>query len=341
MIKSVGQIIHKNKLKNLNRLDGFNKASLDGIVNTLAYIPAKRKKAFDDLADDSKKAFRIKKFFDELPTFVQLKKRKPMLYSSDICPLCNKDTETNRHLINCSRLNNENLIVCLKARRKLKKLLLKHENKFKYFAELVSELFPFCFTRKVHSELFTAERAYRFASDDRIKFDPFYTYIWNGSVDALDDIIMGVIPIKLLEVVRSYLKKDSKLYAFNILKIWAYQINKLFFNDVWKIRNGLVLEWEETKGISSHMKRKKVTPEKNRADRPKGVIRRNNRILHSGMKKSDSHILDEELYFQVKNLFGLPNFRFKCGHRGLIGLFIYLIGNSGCLFGIIVIPPDD
>ena len=79
--------------------------------------------------------------------------------------------------------------------------MLKHENKFKYFAELVSELFPFCFTKKVHGKLFMVERVSQFKLNNRVKFDSFYTHVWN-STNALDDIIMGVIPIRLIETLR-------------------------------------------------------------------------------------------------------------------------------------------
>ena len=261
---------------------------------------------FSALKDDNIKSFRIKKLFNELPTMNNLKKRNPKLYKKDYkCPRCNQNEETLTHLWECEKAANDMVILRLKAKKNLFKLI-KNSNKFNNVDNLLDELFPFCKTKKQlkRHDKFNSDY-YKNFEDKKFKLE--YTYIWNG-LDFFDNILKGWIPIRLINLLRKYLKRDSKTFIKNLLVKWLGKIDTMFFEKIWKPRNEDMLRWENTNNISKLQKRKRLSKSR---EKSKGEIRKANKITFSGKKRSSVHIFDENLDFKIREILGLNRMDFQ------------------------------
>ncbi len=263
---------------------------------------------FFSIKNDNTKSFRIKKAFNELPVMENLKKRNPKIYRSDFnCPRCHKDKETLVHLWECSKATNDIIQLRLKARKKLFKLI-SQSKKFKNTDELFDELFPFFKSSKDLKRHTEANSKFYQNFDDK-SFKQEYTYIWNG-IDSIDNILKGWIPIRLISLLRRYLKRDSKKFIKQLLISWLGKIDNFFFEHIWKKRNDEMILWEIQHNISKQNKLKKNLIVSKRQSRSKKEQRDTNKILYSGKKKTSDHIFNEYLYDKMKDYFGLSRINF-------------------------------
>ena len=300
-IKNVNNIRIDNQLENLNRMKSLNNVDKDTALGFINYKDENADLGFFSLKDDHNKSFRIKKLFNDLPTMDNLIKRNPKTYKEyNKCPRCFKDKETLTHLWDCSKANNDLVILSLKAKKKLFKLI-SQSNKFKQTDELFDDLFPFFKTKK-QLERHTNINSTFYKKFDNTKFRLEYTYVWNG-VDSFDNILKGWIPQRLIQILRKYMKRESKSFIKNMLIKWLGKVDRMFFEKIWKPRNEDMLLWEKNNGISKAQKRTKIISKSH--SRSKKDIRNRNKIIFSGKKKSSVHVLDDHLEAKVRVLFGL------------------------------------
>ena len=307
-VKSVNNFrsdIKRDALNRMKEIRGVDKKLMMGFIN---YKDPKDYKGFMDLTDDKIKTFRLKKMFNELPVLSKLKTRNPKIYKSDICPRCSKDKETISHLWKCDKSHNEMVILCNKMSESFKKILRKAGNKFHHVENMIEDLFPFGKTNKLLADR-TEQRANFYKRFDRNKYKLEFKYIWDNR-SSIDGLLRGRIPFSIINILRSYLKKNSKKTIISILYKWIGKIDRYFFDKIWKPRNDDILAWEEKEGITRALKR---GCEKNDSFRNKGLVRKINKIAYSGKKKFKVHALDEELALYVRNLvgFNLTDFHLK------------------------------
>jgi ribonuclease HI len=311
-IKEVNLARIENQIENLNRVKSLHDIDKNTSLEFINHKEEKSDLGFFSLKDDNVKSFRVKKLFNDLPTMDNLIKRNPKVYKQEYkCPRCLQDTETLNHLWECSNANNDLILLSLKAKKKLFKLIDKSEKfKYKSIADLKEELFPFFKTKKQLQWYNEVNSEFYKKFDDK-KFKLEYTYVWNG-LDSFDNILKGWIPIRLVQILRKYLKRDSKAFIKNLLIKWLGKVDNMFFEKIWKPRNEDMQNWEKDKGISKLQKRRKI--DKKMHSRSRSETRKNNKIAFSGKKKSSVHVMDEQLESKIRIIFGLDR---KGFHRVL------------------------
>jgi len=192
------------------------------------------------------------------------------------------------------------VILRLKARKKLFKLI-KQSERFKNLDDLFDDLFPF-FKTKSQLARHTKSNSLYYQNFDKKKFKQEYTYIWNG-LDSFDGILKGWIPRRLVCLLRKHMKRESKSFIKQMLIKWLGKIDNLFFEKIWKPRNEDMLRWEQNNNINKLQKRKRSSSTSN--PRSKREIRDSNKITYSKKKKSLVYVFDENLDYEIRNIFGL------------------------------------
>jgi len=208
----------------------------------------KYRKNFVNMKIDKEKSFKIKKFVNELPVMEVQKLRFPKLYKENyMCPRCGVKKETLEHLWNCSKADNEVLDIQSRIKERFRKLVLRSNN-FDVDSMMV-ELFPF-FKIKKNLRRFTKESSKFYVELGGKKSRRMeYTYVWDG-VNSLDNIMMGFLPGKMIDIMFKYQKRKSSNEVKKILLSWANKLNSLIFEKLWKIRNDLIIEWEISVNIT-------------------------------------------------------------------------------------------
>ena len=188
-MKEVENLEKKLKFDNLNRIQELGDVDKQITLEFIDYKEEKQDLGFFSLKDDNIKSFRIKKLFNELPVMENLKKRKPTVYKPNTkCPRCHNKEETISHLWECSKANNDIVILSIKARKRLFKLITQSKQ-FKDIDMLFNELFPF-FKTEQQLKRHTKQNSDYYRQFDNKKFKQDYTYIWN-SIDSFDNILHG------------------------------------------------------------------------------------------------------------------------------------------------------
>ena len=93
---------------------------------------------------------------------------------------------------------------------------------------------------------------YKRFDDKKSKLE--YTYVWNN-LDSMDSILQGWIPHRLVNILKCYMKKESKKFIKNLLIKWLGKVDSFFFELIWKKRNDDMIIWEENHGINKNQKR--------------------------------------------------------------------------------------
>jgi len=71
----------------------------------------------------------------------------------------------------------------------------------------------------------------------------------------MDSILQGWIPHRLVNILKRYMKKESKKFIKNLLIKWLGKVDSFFFELIWKKRNDNMIIWEENHGINKNQKR--------------------------------------------------------------------------------------
>jgi hypothetical protein len=277
----------------------------------------KYRKNFVNMKIDKEKSFKIKKFVNELPVMEVQKLRFPKLYKENyMCPRCGVKKETLEHLWNCSKADNEVLDIQSRIKERFRKLVLRSNN-FDVDSMMV-ELFPF-FKIKKNLRRFTKESSKFYVDLGGKKSRRMeYTYIWDG-VNSLDNIMMGFLPGKMIDIMFKYQKRKSSNEVKKILLSWANKLNSLIFEKLWKIRNDLMIEWEISVNITNKLKKRSILkkkPNKNSYKKQRDGLPNpssNRERLKRGIrvgKQSTVHLIDELTYRAIKLDVGLNDFDF-------------------------------
>jgi len=153
----------------------------------------------------------------------------------------------------------------------------------------------------------TEQRANFYKRFDSYKYKLEFKYIWDNK-SSIDNLLRGRIPFSIINIMRSYLKKNSKKTITSILYKWMGKIDRYFFDKIWKPRNDDILAWEEKEGITRALKKSR---DKKDNFINKGLVRKINKINYSGKKKFKVHALDDELALYVRNLVGFNPTNFQ------------------------------
>jgi hypothetical protein len=273
--------------------------------------PSKHRKSFMNLKLDQEKAFKVKKFINDLPTMENQIKRFPKIYKgSSLCSRCNKYKETLEHLWECPNADNDTLFIQRYSKERFRKLVY-HSGKFIRIDDLMNELFPF-FKIKKNLKRHTAENAKFYKNLGKTKLD--WLYIWDQK-DSMDTIFKGIVPRSLIEIMLKYQKTSSLAIIKQILIKWMGKINSLFYERIWKKRNDDMIQWEQSKGITKRLKMNRVNSRKGKNKKktnqplPKASsnrerLKRENRAC----KQITGHLIDLELYEKIKKVMGLNKF---------------------------------
>ena len=131
------------------------------------------------------------------------------------------------------------VILCNKMSESFKKILRKAGNKFHHVENMIEDLFPFGKTNKLLADR-TEQRANFYKRFDRNKYKLEFKYIWDNR-SSIDGLLRGRIPFSIINILRSYLKKNSKKTIISILYKWIGKIDRYFFDKIWKPRNDDIL----------------------------------------------------------------------------------------------------
>ena len=63
--------------------------------------PSKITSLKTDQLDNNQRSFRFKTWFKELPTIDKLHSRNPIIYTNNICKICNREPESDLHPFIC------------------------------------------------------------------------------------------------------------------------------------------------------------------------------------------------------------------------------------------------
>ena len=205
---------------NLNRNGKYRKNNIhwETTFNVLNYDIENYK---TNIKSSNKKAQKIKLLFNELSTIEQMKKSFFELYENWLCPLCGTEEETFNHIWTCQ----EQEEVIDKAIISSQKFL---------FEELSKD-------------------------NDKINFTDIkcLTDIWKNKQDDSSityvDIIKGIIPLNLFELVNKY---NNKQKTQNVLYKFRDFVYKITMEEIWKPRCRIMKDIEKEYNLDKKTKNK-------------------------------------------------------------------------------------
>jgi ribonuclease HI len=174
-----------------------------------------------------RKAHRLKFLIEELPTFVQLSKCRPDIYSSWYCLDCNVHRESFNHVWLCP------------SRRSL-------------LDSFIISLKTFLVDQVVTSAASPA-----LANSFNLQVDSIWDLSFDSSSLTFLDLIKGVVPLALASELQRVIKDSS--VTRQLLSVFMDQIYSFALDAVWKPRCVLVLAKEASLGISRRDKKLRVS----------------------------------------------------------------------------------
>jgi hypothetical protein len=164
----------------------------------------------------------IKCIMDKLPTLEELNKRRPDIYTTTECQMCqDKTKETQAHLAAC------------KGQRNLWKRIQK-------------------------VTIATAWKGLK--EEEKIRVPPYilYTALFGETeaeeIKIREALIKGLIPREIQDRLGQLLNTKSRQQFMKVVARTAWDT---FYEQVWRIRCEKVNEWEKNKGITGRIKRRK------------------------------------------------------------------------------------
>src|SRR6185436_1549185 len=171
----------------------------------------------------------IKYMIERLPTLEELNRRRPDIYTTTECQLCqDKVKETQAHLASC------------KGQKSLWKRIQK-------------------------VTIATAWKGLK--EEEKIRIPPYVLYITlfgegeANEIEMREALIKGLIPKKTLDRLSQLLNTKSRQQFINVVVRTAWDT---FYEQVWRIRCEKIIEWEKEREVTSKTK-KKI----NKKERPK------------------------------------------------------------------------
>jgi ribonuclease HI len=243
------------------------------------------------------KSFKFRKMIGELPTLEKLKQRMPKIYKEHWqCPRCNCKSEDTRHLWECVKARNEVISMERHCKEELDNLIRFNDN-FELKDNLMEAVYKYTRTEITLKDM---NHQANTAIYKRLGvFNKRLTYVWDGK-GSLDDILLGWIPKDLVNIFLKFQKKTSRSDIYRIIISWVNYVNRFLYDNIWKERNVVMMDWEKHHAISFMEKR-------NKSEKKKTIRERNKRML-TGKRKLYQHVVDEEFYERVKLTIGMKFF---------------------------------
>lgn len=207
---------------NLYRNNKYRKNEIDWQVTLFALQDDAMTTSF---YASNRKSSKIKFLIEELPTVEHMKKRRPDLYDSWNCPMCENEPETFIHIWSCPNNRSQLAHICYNNRKKLINSVncYKQSNKkFKY-----SDL--------NHNTIWELDHN-----------QDYLTFI---------DLVKGIVPSFLTSTINSYINNPK--ITLQILLIFLNNVYSDIMTHIWKPRCKIMLINEQQTGINKKQKRKK------------------------------------------------------------------------------------
>jgi len=255
-LKKINQIRNRQRWKLQKRfqriLDSEKTQKIDWTTTFKSLHPSKITDHNTSKEDQVKRSFAMKLFNGELPVMLQRFKHQPHIYNNPKCILCGRYEETDIHVFECKRNNNEdNTYTPMKEH--YKQLIDCLTTKIKRQTEEINE-------DKIQRELRSLSELWHWWGDTDEMSSPRIT---------LHELIQGFIPYSLVYKVTSMLKSRRKAKESIIEGMISF---KEYLKDYWKERCEKVVLWETENNITNKLKRQKK--EKNFSKKSRGKMKR-------------------------------------------------------------------
>jgi hypothetical protein len=179
--------------------------------------------------------FRIKLINDELPTLLNLKKRKPNIYKDATCPTCKTKEEDTRHLFDCSASLNDRLQIWNEVKQKIVVKFQEINNKKEKNNSIKD--YPTNLIQLINQ---------------------WETQFSNSSQDLIN-MCLGLFDNSKKQTWIQKAKEDGLRNTDSqiILNLLSHKLLKLFRKKIWIPRCERTIAWERSQGIDSMSKKRK------------------------------------------------------------------------------------
>ena len=240
-LKKINIIRHRQSWKLQKRfqkiLDDEKTQKIDWITTFKTLHPSKITNDNTSKEDHIKRSFAMKLFNGELPVMLKRFKHQPHIYNNPKCILCGRYEETDIHVFECKRNNNEDSA---------------YTPMTKHYKQLID-----CLTTKILRQTDEIDK-------DKIQTElRSLSELWNwwGDTDemsspriTLHELIKGFIPYSLVFKVTSMLKSRERARETIIEGMVNF---KEYLKNHWKEQCEKVALWETENNITNRLKRKK------------------------------------------------------------------------------------
>ena len=183
----------------------------------------------------------------ELPILEKLKQRMPKIYKEHWqCLRCNCKPEDTRHLWEYVKARNEVISIERHCKEELDNLIRYNDN-FKLKDNLMDAVYKYT---RTETTLKNMNHQDNMAIYKRLSvFNKRLTYVWDGK-GSLDDILSDWIPKDLVNIFLKFQKRTSRSDIYRLITSWVNYVNGFLYDNIWKERNVVMMDWEKHHAIS-------------------------------------------------------------------------------------------